>query len=90
MALAGRAEEMGLAGPLGARPPDRWRDGAPMAAAAACMAALRASFQARLLEATDACRTETALNWFAAFAAATKCLPFVDPDDEGGVEYNTK
>eukprot|EP00965_Chrysotila_dentata_P110726 3658583-Pleurochrysis_carterae.AAC.1 len=76
---------MGLAGALGPRPRDRWRDGEPTAQAAACMAALRASFRARLLEATDARRTETALVWFGDFVADTERVPFVDPDDEGGV-----
>eukprot|EP00965_Chrysotila_dentata_P122706 4055938-Pleurochrysis_carterae.AAC.2 len=52
------------------------------------MAALRASFRARLLEATDARRTETALGWFSDFVADTERVPFVDSDDEGGVEYN--
>eukprot|EP00965_Chrysotila_dentata_P106354 3513015-Pleurochrysis_carterae.AAC.1 len=81
---------MGLAGSLGPRPMDRWRDGEPTDRAAACMAALRASFRARLLEATDARRTETALGWFGEFVADTERVPFVDPDDEGDVEYNTE
>eukprot|EP00965_Chrysotila_dentata_P034960 1163224-Pleurochrysis_carterae.AAC.1 len=54
------------------------------------MSALRASFRARLLEATDARRTETALAWFGDFVADTERVPFVHPDDEGGVEYNTE
>eukprot|EP00965_Chrysotila_dentata_P160796 5310099-Pleurochrysis_carterae.AAC.1 len=63
---------MGLAGPLGPRAPDRWRDGGPTEQAAACMATLRASFRARLFEATDARRTETALTWFGDFVADTE------------------
>eukprot|EP00965_Chrysotila_dentata_P097108 3209717-Pleurochrysis_carterae.AAC.1 len=76
---------MGLAGPLGPRAPDKWRNGKPTAQAApACMAALRASFRARLLEATDGRRTEKALTWIGRFVTNTERVPFVDPADEGG------
>eukprot|EP00965_Chrysotila_dentata_P067882 2245412-Pleurochrysis_carterae.AAC.2 len=72
MSLARPSEEMGLAGPLGLRAPNEWRHGEPTAQAAACMAALRASFWARLLEATDARQTRTALAWFGDFVADTE------------------
>eukprot|EP00965_Chrysotila_dentata_P178985 5910726-Pleurochrysis_carterae.AAC.1 len=76
---------MGLAGALGAQRPDEWCSGSPTPEALSCVTELRASFRARVLEATDARRTETALARFAEFAANTQRVPFVDPASDGGV-----
>eukprot|EP00965_Chrysotila_dentata_P177455 5861211-Pleurochrysis_carterae.AAC.1 len=52
------------------------------------MAALRASFQARVREATDNRRLATALDRWAEFLAMSGRVPFVDPTAAGGDVYN--
>eukprot|EP00965_Chrysotila_dentata_P145042 4789648-Pleurochrysis_carterae.AAC.1 len=81
---------MGLTGALSTERQDEWHGGAPSRAAQKCVAELRAAFRARVLEATDARRTETALTHFADFTASTQRVPFVDPASEGGIEYNVE
>eukprot|EP00965_Chrysotila_dentata_P154428 5102590-Pleurochrysis_carterae.AAC.1 len=86
--VALRAEELGLAGPLGEAVADRWQDGDPSAQAARNMATLCVASRARVIEATDARRAATALAWFHDFQSSTERVPSVEPASPGGAAYN--
>eukprot|EP00965_Chrysotila_dentata_P139608 4615595-Pleurochrysis_carterae.AAC.1 len=67
---------------------DRWGGAEPSASAVANVERLRVAARARVMEATSARRTATALEWFTDFMASTECTPFIDPAEQGGARYN--
>ena len=84
-----RAAEAALCDPLTQDAPrDQWKGGQPTAQQRALVRTLREHNDELIAVALDTGRTSSALEFWTEFMADSQRVPFVDPGENGGKEYN--